>query len=119
MPFAAKSAAPYATRSSIPHLSLERAAAGGNTMFVAPPGYLLTEHLMAVLSEGGRPIMWLRFGSEDHDPATLLLSLIGAAQRLCPGAGMATLEQMRRQPGPLTRWPPLFAWEGEIHAGYQ
>jgi len=70
---------------------------------------LLAEHLMAALSEGGRPIMWLRFGPEDHDPATLLLSLIGAAQRLCPGVGMATLEQMRRQPGPLTRWPPLFA----------
>src|SRR5215216_1984419 len=102
MPFAAKSAAPYAARSPLRHSPLDRAAEG-NTIFVAPPGYLLTEHLMAVLLEGGRPIMWLRFGPEDHDPATLLLSLIGAAQRLCPGAGMATLEQMRRQPGPLTR----------------
>jgi DNA-binding SARP family transcriptional activator len=90
-------------------MPLERAAAEGNTLFVSPPGYLLTEHLMSLLSEGRRPIMWLRFGPEDHDPATLLLSLIGAAQRLCPGAGMATLEQMRRQPGPLMRWPPLFA----------
>jgi ATP/maltotriose-dependent transcriptional regulator MalT len=109
MPFAAKSAAPYAARSPLRQLPLERAAAGGTTLLVAPPGYVLAEHLMAVLSEGGRPLMWLRFGPEDHDPATLLLSLIGAAQRLCPGVGKATLEQMRRQPGPLTRWSPLFA----------
>jgi hypothetical protein len=56
----------------------------------------------------GRPTLWLRLGPEDHDPAVLLASLIAGMQRLRAGAGTATLEHMRRRPGPIAGWPALF-----------
>jgi DNA-binding SARP family transcriptional activator len=89
--------------------ALERATNGGMTLFTAPAGYLPTESLAVLLVARDRPILWVRLGLEDRDPATLLMSLIAAMQRLCPDAGKATLEQMRRQPGPLLGWPPIFA----------
>src|SRR6266536_2530776 len=108
MPWTPKSATPQHTVT--PRLpSLERAADGGITLFVAPPGYLPTDELAAALHARGRPTLWLRLGSEDRDPAVLLVSLIAAMQRLHAGVGTATLEQMRRQPGPVVGWPPLFA----------
>lgn len=78
------------------------------TLFAAPPGYILADGLAAALAERNRPALWLRLGPEDQDPASFLISLISAAQRLCPGVGAATLEQMRRRPGPIAGWPPLF-----------
>ncbi|MEK7787871.1 MAG: hypothetical protein AAB658_20900 [Chloroflexota bacterium] len=110
MLFAAKSAAPHtAGRAILRQSVLEQAASGGLTLFNAPAGYLLADGLAATLAEQDRPAIWVRLGPEDHDPATFLISLIAGAQRLHPGAGMVTLEQMRRRPGPTFGWPPLFA----------
>ncbi len=111
MLFAAKSAAPHTTHQiTIRHPPLDRAADGGLSLFTAPAGYILADSLAAALAERDRPTLWLRLGPEDRDPATFLVSLIAGAQRLHPGAGMATLEQMRRRPGPAFGWPPLFAY---------
>jgi DNA-binding SARP family transcriptional activator len=90
------------------HPPLERAAEGGITLFAAPRGYLLADSLAAILAEHERPTLWLRLGSEDGDPATFLVALIAAAQHLCPGIGAATLDRMRRRPGPTAGWPALF-----------
>ena len=109
MPFLAKSAAPRAGPIAIRQPVLEHAAKGGFTLFAAPRGYLLTENLAAALAEHERPTLWLRLGPEDGDPAAFLAALIAAAQPLCPGVGRATLERMRRQPGPIAGWPGLFA----------
>jgi DNA-binding SARP family transcriptional activator len=109
MPFVAKSVAPCAGSIAIRQPILERAAEDGFTLFAAPRGYLLAESLAATLAERERPTLWLRFGPEDGDPATFLVTLIAAAQSLCPGVGKATLERMRRQPGPTAGWPGLFA----------
>ncbi|HZC99716.1 MAG TPA: BTAD domain-containing putative transcriptional regulator [Actinomycetes bacterium] len=84
------------------------AAAGGSTLFAAPPSYLLTEELAAALERRGEPVLWLRIGPEDQDPGTLLLSLVEAMQRHEPSFGEATIPLMRRRPGPVTGWPPLF-----------
>jgi DNA-binding SARP family transcriptional activator len=109
MPFTAKSAAPRAEAIPVQYPSIEQAARGGLTLFAAPRGYLPADNLAAALAARERPTLWLRLGPEDGDPATFLVSLIAAAQRLCPGAGHATLERMRRQPGPASGWPALFA----------
>ncbi len=98
MPFIAKSAAPRAALTALRHWTFERAAAGGRTLFAAPRGYLFADSLAATLAEHERPTLWLRLGPEDGDPATFLVSLIAAAQQLCPGVGEATLDQMRRRP---------------------
>src|SRR5262245_40363566 len=108
-PFGAKSAAPCSTRRWFHHGALDQAAAGMITLFNAPAGYLLADSLAATLAERGRPTLWLRLGPEDHDSATFLVSLIVGAQRLRPGIGAMTLEQMRRRPGPTAGWPALFA----------
>jgi len=113
MPFTAKSAAPCAASLNLHHPMLDHAAEGGITLFAAPRGYLLTDSLAAALAEHERPTLWLRLGPEDGDPATFLVSLIGAAQRLCPGIGQATQEHMRRQPGPTAGWPALFVHLGQ------
>jgi hypothetical protein len=52
-----------------------------------------------------------------RETALHLIVLIAAAQRLRSGIGEATLEQMRRHPGPLRGWPPLFAHLGHELAG--
>jgi len=109
LPFAAKLAAPITEPTMFRHPVLERAAISTITWFSAPTGYLLTDSLAATLAESGRPILWLRLGPEDRDPATFLISLIAAARRLCPGVGAATMEQMRHHPGPTSGWPRLFS----------
>jgi DNA-binding SARP family transcriptional activator len=107
MPWTPKSAAPQRTQTP-PLLTLEHAADGGITLFAAPPGYLPTNNLAAALHARRRPTLWLRLGSEDRDPAVLLVSLIAGMQRFRAGAGTATLDQMRRHPGPIAGWPVLF-----------
>jgi DNA-binding SARP family transcriptional activator len=49
---------------------------------------------------------------DDRDPAVFLTTVIAGAQRLYPGVGRSTLEQMRLRPGPLRGWPALFAQLG-------
>jgi DNA-binding SARP family transcriptional activator len=87
MPFIAKSAAPVAARPAARHWTFDRAALGGLTAFVAPPGYLLSEGLSEALARQGRPVTWVRLGPEDHDPATFLRLLVAAVQRRHPGFG--------------------------------
>lgn len=108
MPFAAKSAAPCGVHIPLRYPALERAAEGGITLFAAPPGYLLADTLAATLANHGRSLFWLRVGPEDNDPATLLISLIAAAQRIRPDAGASTLDEMRRRLNPAASWAPLF-----------
>jgi hypothetical protein len=50
MPFTAKSAAPVAPAPAARHWTFDRAALGGLTSFVAPPGYLLSEGLFEACS---------------------------------------------------------------------
>jgi DNA-binding SARP family transcriptional activator len=108
MPFIAKSAAPRESNSAAAHWTFDRAAAGGLTLFTAPPGYLLAEGLSDALRRQGRQTHWIRLGPEDRDPGTLLLSVLSAVQRQHPGFGLSTLELIRRRPGPVMGWPPLF-----------
>src|SRR5512136_126474 len=109
----AKAAAPQVAHVGLQHAALKRAAEGRITLFTAPAGYVSGDSLAAALNESGRPVLWLRLGQEDADPATLLLSLVAGARRLRPDAGATTLEQMRRQPGPTAGWPPLFSRLGQ------
>jgi DNA-binding SARP family transcriptional activator len=108
MPFIAKSAEPGESHSAAAHWTFERAAAGGLTLFTAPPGYLLAEGLSDALRRQGRQALWIRLGPEDRDPGTLLLSILTAVQHRHPEFGRSTLELMRRRPGPVAGWPPLF-----------
>jgi DNA-binding SARP family transcriptional activator len=87
MPFIAKSAAPVAPALAARHWTFDRAALGGLTSFVAPPGYLLSEGLFEALQRQGRPVIWVRLGPEDRDPGTFLRSLADAVQRHHPGFG--------------------------------
>jgi DNA-binding SARP family transcriptional activator/tetratricopeptide (TPR) repeat protein len=109
MPFIAKSAAPNSSSPAATHWTFDQAAAGGLTLFTAPPGYLLAEGLSDALRRQGRQTHWVRVGPEDRDPGTLLLSILAAVQYRHPGFGVSTLELMRRRPGPVMGWPPLFA----------
>src|SRR5512136_476756 len=96
----AKVGAPQVAHVGLQHTALKRAAEGRITLFAAPAGYMSGDSLAAALAEYGRPTLWLRLGPEDADPATLLLSLIAGARRLCPDVGLTTLEQMRHHLGP-------------------
>jgi DNA-binding SARP family transcriptional activator len=108
MPFIAKSAAPGEPHPAAAHWAFDEAATGGLTLFSAPPGYLLTEGLFEALQRRGRRVIWVRLGPEDSDPGTFLLSMVAAARRQQPDFGGSTLELMRRQPGPVAGWLPLF-----------
>jgi DNA-binding SARP family transcriptional activator len=85
MPFIAKSAAPVAAAPAARHWTFDRAALGGLTAFVAPPGYLMSEGIFEALQRQGRPVLWVRVGPEDRDPGTFLRSLVAAVQRRHPG----------------------------------
>src|SRR6266571_586388 len=108
MPFVAKSAAPRDPNLAAWNPVYDQAACGGITLLTAPPGYLLGEDLAASVARRGRGVIWLRLGPEDHDPGTLLASLVDAARRHDPALGPATAELMRREPGPVGGWPALF-----------
>src|SRR5215207_10289683 len=87
MAFIAKSAAPVAPAAAARHWTFDRAALGGLTSFVAPPGYLLSEGLFEALQRQGRPVIWVRLGPEDRDPGTFLRTLAAATERHHPGFG--------------------------------
>lgn len=77
-------------------------------LFTAPPGYLLAEGLSDALRQQGRQTHWIQLEPEDRDPGTFLLSVLSAVQHQHPGFGLSTLELMRRRPGSVMGWPPLF-----------
>lgn len=109
----AKVAAPSPLASALRQPVWERVDSVGAYLFAAPPGYLVTDCLVATLAERSPAIVWLRLGVEDTDPAVLLRSLVHAAQRVAPQVGLLTLEQMRRRLGPLSGWSPLFSLLGQ------
>jgi DNA-binding SARP family transcriptional activator len=117
MTFTAKTVAPCPVSSTVRQPVFAQVAQGGHHTITAPPGYLLTECLAGALLADDRPVVWLHLGPEDRDPATFLISLIAAARRVCPEVGQSTLERLRRQPGPIAGWPPLFQHLGEELAG--
>ena len=104
MAFIAKSAAPVAPAPAARHWTFDRAALGGLTSFVAPPGYLLSEGLFEALQRQGRPVIWVRLGPEDHDPGTFLRSLVAAVQRHHLGFGWDLVTGPAASDG----WPARF-----------
>lgn len=108
MHFAAKLAAPLAVTQGVRPPVIERAADGARTLFTAPAGYFPAESVRAALDARGRPSLWLRLGPDDQDPAQLAFDLLAGARRLNGEAGQATLDLMRRQPGPIAGWAPVF-----------
>jgi DNA-binding SARP family transcriptional activator len=110
MAFIAKSAAPVAPDPAARHWTFDRAALGGLTAFVAPPGYLLTEGLFEALQRQGRPVIWVRLGPEDHAPATFLRSLAAALRRHHPGLGLDLVAAPGGEPDPPAGWPDRFQW---------
>lgn len=117
MPFIAKLLAPVASAPVVVPVAADDAAAEGSILFVASPEYVLPEGIAIALRRRGRSPLWVRLGPEDRDPGTFLLSLIEGVGRLRPGFGKATLELMRRQPGPVAGWVPLFACLADELAG--
>jgi DNA-binding SARP family transcriptional activator len=109
MPFIAKSAAPVGPAPTARHWTFDRAALGGLTSFVAPPGYLLSEGLFEALQRQGRPVIWVRLGPEDRDPGTLLRSLVAAVQRHHPGFGWELVGGAAGDPPGPDGWPARFA----------
>jgi DNA-binding SARP family transcriptional activator len=108
----AKTAPPLAMPVGLQLPIFDRAANSRLTLFTSPAGFFCSGHLTATLNDHSRPTVWLRLGPEDADPATLLLSVISAARRLQPEVGAVTLERMRRHPGPMAGWVPLFSCLG-------
>ena len=113
----AKAGAPCPLPVGLGQPALERAADDPLTLFSLPYGYLLTDWLSAALKQRGRPVVWLRLGPEDRDPASFLLSIIASAGLVMRGFGAATRQQMRKFPGPVSGWPALFKHLGEELAG--
>ncbi len=117
LPCPAKWALPETTVATWQHPSLERDLDAGPSVISASPGYLPSESLASGLLATGRPVVWLRLGREDHDPAVFLLALVLAARRLAPDLGQATCQLMVARPGTLGGWPALFSRLGEELAG--
>ena len=108
MSLAAKSAVPSTGNFRLRIPSLNHVTTDRVSIFTAPDGYLPTESLASTLYEQRRPVLWLNLDPEDADPATFLVSLIQAAQRLHAGVGAMTLAQMRSRPGPAFGWQSSF-----------
>jgi DNA-binding SARP family transcriptional activator len=108
MAFIAKSAAPVAPAPAARHWTFDRAALGGLTSFVAPPGYLLSEGLFEALQRQGRPVIWVRLGPEDRDPGTFLRSLVAAVQRHHLGFGWDLVTGPAAGPAAPDGWPARF-----------
>jgi hypothetical protein len=109
MTFEAKVLAPALCDPGMGNDASRDVANGGITLVDAPAGYLLTEGLALALSRLRQYPLWLRLGPEDADPATFLLSAVGAARRCYHDACLETLTLMRERPGPIFGLPPLFA----------
>ena len=74
----------------------------------APAGYLLTQELVAVLEHETRPIIWLRLGTEDRDPAACFYSLVSAFREIEPHLGEATCQKIQQIPGPQQDWYTIY-----------
>ncbi|WP_018635145.1 BTAD domain-containing putative transcriptional regulator [Parafrankia elaeagni] len=98
------------------HSVFTDAARGGVTVLVVPPGRLLTEGLTQSLLDVGRRPVWLRLGTEDRDPATLLLTMVAAVRRRVPGFGVDLLRASAARPGPIFGWDGLYQALGEALA---
>jgi DNA-binding SARP family transcriptional activator len=105
----AKWALPFPSFVSPTQPVLEQALGGSMTLFAASPGYVLTSRLAGLLQELHVPSAWLRIGIEDRDPATLLMSLVNCLESTFPGIRKRSMEYMRRRPGPVYGWAPLFS----------
>ena len=108
MPFVAKSSPPNPAYCAYRHPTLSQAIHNRCTIYTCMPGYLDTECLLAELLEQDRQVLWLRLEPEDGDPATFILSLLQAVQVENPDLGADLIKKMRRGPGPVTGWTPLF-----------
>lgn len=106
--FLAKSAIPCKDLLFFESDAVERVTRFPFTYITAPAGYLLTGYLSSILMKEGHPVLWLRLGTEDRDPANFLLSLICTGQRFDQHLGEDTLNQMQRYPGCIYGWAPLF-----------
>jgi hypothetical protein len=104
MPFIAKSAVPVAPGPSARHWTFDRAALGGLSAFVAPPGYLLSEGLFEALQRQGRPVVWVRLGPEDRDPGTFLGTLSPPSSATVPASAGT------RPPPPAAGRPASSGW---------
>lgn len=104
-----KNALPIPWYSGPTQPALEHALEGSTTLFAAPAGFVSASRLSGLLHARQVPVVWLRAGREDRDPATLLLSLARGAETAFEGVGERTLERMRAHPGPVSGWAPLFS----------
>jgi len=107
MPFEARALVPLGDYPQAAYLAFADVAEPELTFFDAAEDSLPTEGLAAALVRKSRRPIWLRLGTQDHDPGTFLVSLANAADRL--GAAGESLELMRAKPGPVYGWPSLFA----------
>lgn len=112
----AKFAAPLAVRNQWINPVLDTALHARLSVFVAPSGYLPTGQITGLAQQRGTPLIWLRAGVEDRDPAVFLLSLARALQNHEPTVETTTLAAMRSQPGPVSGWAPLFAGAARQYA---
>lgn len=104
----AKSSRPAATAGLLGEHFLQQIQPGRVNLFHAPAGYLLTSDLAAGFDKRNQCVAWLRIDRHDADPATLLLALIAAAQRLRTSVGSTTMNLMRQRPGPVHGWRMLY-----------
>ena len=86
------------------HWTFDRAALGGLSAFVAPPGYLLSEGLFEALQRQGRPVVWVRLGPEDRDPGTFLRTLSPPSSATVPASAGT------RPPPPAAGRPASSGW---------
>ncbi len=104
----AKLALPVATGLIATQMSVEGAMGNRLVLVTAPPGGLMTSQLSRQLSARQMRVIRLHAGTEDTDPATLLLDIAAGIDSVYPGTATRTFETMRRQPGSVFGWPALY-----------
>jgi len=92
---------------------IQRAAKFSKYLFIAPQGFLMTEGLAAALQDQGKTVVWLRLDTMDCDPASCLLDIIHASQRVNSHGCTNTILEMQRLPGPIYGWSHLFGKAAE------
>jgi hypothetical protein len=78
-------------------------------VYIAPEGFLMTEGLAAALQDQGKTLTWLRLDTMDCDPASCLIDITQAAQRVIAHIGANIYTEMQRLPGPIFGWSHIFA----------
>ncbi|HEY3311650.1 MAG TPA: BTAD domain-containing putative transcriptional regulator [Anaerolineales bacterium] len=105
---AAKSAVPYAAEWLSNWDNQAKKIQKGVTLFLVPPGYVLSDKLASDLKGTGENLCWHHLDREDNDPARLVQLILQSADRIYPNNGLETLKLMRRQPGPVFGWEPIY-----------